>query len=35
MEDILQLRNPTDAFAGRPEVGQQLREALRGAAAAA
>jgi len=35
MEDILQLRNPTDAFAGRPEVGQQLREALRAAAAAA
>jgi len=33
MEDILQQRNPTDAFAGRPEVGQQLREALRGAAA--
>jgi NAD(P)-dependent dehydrogenase (short-subunit alcohol dehydrogenase family) len=31
MEDILQLRNPTDAFAGRPEVGEQLRAALRSA----
>jgi NAD(P)-dependent dehydrogenase (short-subunit alcohol dehydrogenase family) len=31
MEDILQARNPTDAFAGRPEVGQQLRDALRAA----
>ena len=31
MEDILQVRNPTDAFAGRPEVGAQLREALRNA----
>lgn len=30
MEDILQLQNPTDAFADRPEVGAQLREALRG-----
>ncbi|WP_455556712.1 SDR family oxidoreductase [Comamonas sp.] len=31
MEDILELRNPTDAFAGRPEVGEQLRQALRAA----
>ena len=30
MEDILELRNPTDAFADRPEVGEQLRAALRG-----
>lgn len=30
MEDILELRNPTDAFADRPEVGEQLRSALRG-----
>lgn len=30
MEDILQLRNPSDPFADRPQVGQQLREALRG-----
>ena len=30
MEDILQLQNPTDAFADRPEVGAQLRQALRG-----
>lgn len=34
MEDILQLQNPTDAFADRPEVGEQLRAALRGAALA-
>jgi NAD(P)-dependent dehydrogenase (short-subunit alcohol dehydrogenase family) len=30
MEDILEMQNPTDAFAGRPEVGEQLRAALRG-----
>jgi len=29
MEDVVQGRNPTDPFAGRPEVGAQLREALR------
>ena len=29
MEDILQLQNPTDAFADQPELGAQLREALR------
>jgi NAD(P)-dependent dehydrogenase (short-subunit alcohol dehydrogenase family) len=32
MEDRLQLRNPTDPFAARPDIGQQLRAALRGAA---
>jgi NAD(P)-dependent dehydrogenase (short-subunit alcohol dehydrogenase family) len=30
MEDVLQGRNPSDPFADRPEVGQRLREALRG-----
>jgi NAD(P)-dependent dehydrogenase (short-subunit alcohol dehydrogenase family) len=30
MEDILQRRNPSDPFADRPQVGQQLRAALRG-----
>lgn len=29
MEDILQLRNPSDPFAARPEVGEKLRAALR------
>lgn len=29
MEDILQIRNPSDPFASRPEVGAQLRAALR------
>ncbi|MEG1373162.1 MAG: SDR family oxidoreductase [Comamonas sp.] len=29
MEDILEMNNPTDAFADRPEVGEQLRAALR------
>ena len=29
MEDILQARNPTDPFADKPEIGQQLRNALR------
>lgn len=29
MEDRMLARNPTDAFRDRPEVGQQLREALR------
>lgn len=33
MEDILELQNPTDAFADRPEVGAQLRSALRGTSA--
>ncbi|WP_418314951.1 SDR family oxidoreductase [Piscinibacter sakaiensis] len=31
MEDILQLRNPTDPFVQKPEVGEQLRAALRDA----
>ena len=31
MEDVLQQRNPTDPFQERPEVGAQLRAALRGA----
>ncbi|MCA0244495.1 MAG: SDR family oxidoreductase [Proteobacteria bacterium] len=30
MEDVLQLRNPSDPFAARPQIGQQLRAALRG-----
>ena len=29
LEDIVQTRNPTDPFAGKPELGQQLRDALR------
>ncbi len=29
MEDILQARNPSDPFANKPEIGQQLRDALR------
>ena len=32
MEDVLQGRNPSDPFASRPEVGQRLRDALRGTA---
>ncbi len=31
MEDVLQGRNPTDPFKERPEIGQQLRAALRDA----
>jgi hypothetical protein len=31
LEDVVQARNPTDPFKDRPEVGQQLREALRSA----
>jgi NAD(P)-dependent dehydrogenase (short-subunit alcohol dehydrogenase family) len=30
MEDIVMARNPTDPFKDKPEVGQQLRAALRG-----
>jgi NAD(P)-dependent dehydrogenase (short-subunit alcohol dehydrogenase family) len=30
MEDILQQRNPTDPFAHKPELGEDLRRALRG-----
>lgn len=33
LEDVVQGRNPTDPFAGRPEIGEQLRQALREAAA--
>ena len=32
MEDILQMQNPRDAFEQRPEVGEQLRAALRAVA---
>ena len=32
LEDVMQARNPTDAFADKPEVGKQLRDALRGSA---
>ena len=32
MEDILMTRNPTDPFIDKPELGRQLRDALRGAA---
>lgn len=28
MEDVLQIRNPSDPFASRPEVGEKLRQAL-------
>lgn len=31
MEDVVQARNPTDPFADKPEVGAQLRAALRAA----
>jgi len=33
LEDVVQGRNPTDPFAGKPEIGQQLRQALRDAMA--
>jgi NAD(P)-dependent dehydrogenase (short-subunit alcohol dehydrogenase family) len=29
LEDIIQARNPTDPFAGKPEIGAELRAALR------
>ena len=29
LEDIVQTRNPTDPFEGKPAIGQQLRDALR------
>jgi hypothetical protein len=29
LEDIVQIRNPTDPFEGKPELGQQLRAALK------
>ena len=31
LEDVVQGRNPTDPFAARPEIGQQLKTALRDA----
>ncbi len=33
LEDIMQARNPTDPFAHKPELGEELRRALRAAAA--
>ena len=30
LEDVMQQRNPTDPFVDKPELGQQLRAALRG-----
>ena len=30
LEDVMQLRNPSDPFAARPQLGEQLRAALRG-----
>jgi hypothetical protein len=32
LEDVMQARNPTDPFAAKPEIGHQLRAALRGLA---
>ena len=29
LEDIVQIRNPTDPFEGKPAIGQQLKDALR------
>jgi short-subunit dehydrogenase len=29
LEDVVQARNPSDPFAGRPEIGAELRAALR------
>jgi NAD(P)-dependent dehydrogenase (short-subunit alcohol dehydrogenase family) len=34
LEDVVQARNPTDPFAGKPEIGEQLKSALREAVAA-
>jgi hypothetical protein len=31
LEDVLQIRNPTDPFAQKPEIGASLRAALRAA----
>jgi NAD(P)-dependent dehydrogenase (short-subunit alcohol dehydrogenase family) len=33
LEDVVQARNPTDPFAGKPEIGEQLKTALREAMA--
>jgi hypothetical protein len=30
MEDVMQLRNPTDPFKDKPELGAKLRAALKG-----
>jgi len=30
LEDVMQARNPSDPFAGKPEIGAELRAALRG-----
>ena len=30
LEDVMQQRNPTDPFADKPEIGAQLKKALRG-----
>ena len=30
LEDVLQARNPTDPFAHKPELGMELKKALRG-----
>jgi len=30
LEDVVQARNPTDPFVGKPEIGARLRDALRG-----
>jgi hypothetical protein len=29
LEDVVQGRNPTDPFAAKPEIGAELRKALR------
>jgi hypothetical protein len=29
LEDVMTPRNPTDPFAGKPEIGAELRRALR------
>ncbi len=34
LEDVVQARNPTDPFEGKPEIGEQLKAALRQAMAA-
>ena len=34
LEDVVQARNPTDPFAGKPEIGAELRAALRAASRA-
>ena len=30
LDDVMQRRNPSDPYADRPELGQQLRAALKG-----